>query len=87
MSEEQKVDEKLIGENVKSLYNALCVYGELPGDMPTEVGYIMTSHRAIEYAAIVAKTMGINRESFMESVGDVWEGVTGEKNIVIAKSL
>jgi len=87
MSEDQQVDETLIGENIKSLYNALCVYGELPGDMPTEVGYIMTSHRALEYAVIVAKTMGINRATFMDSVGDVWEGVTGEKNIVIAKSM
>lgn len=83
MQEESKqVNEQLIGENIKGLYNALCVYGELPGDMPTEVGYIMTSHRAIEYSVLVAKAMGISRAAFMESVGNVWEGVTGETNII-----
>ena len=81
--ENKKVSEQMAGESVKHLYNALCVYGELPGDMPTEVGYIMTSHRAIEYAILVASAMGIDRTTFIDNVGDIWEGVTGEKNIII----
>ena len=65
--------------NIEELYKALSSFMGVPSDKdPNNV--FVTSLGALEYACAVANQIGVSRDVFLESVGNVWENVTTPKD-------
>ena len=74
--------EKLAVGNAENLYSAICIYLGMPADKSAE-SVIGSAMGALEYAAVIAKTSGITRETFDETVENAWRAAHGEKPSVI----
>ena len=70
-------EEKMAENRAERLFISLCRYLNL--DEAKDAGtYVATSLGALEYACVIAKTLGIGKEAFLESVSNVWGRVHGE---------
>lgn len=73
-------DEKIAENRAERLFVSLCQYLNLDAARDAET-YIATSLGALEYSCVIAKTLGINKESFLESVDNVWRRIHGEGSL------
>tara|TARA_R100000664_G_scaffold28518_1_gene39856 strand:+ start:2631 stop:2936 length:306 start_codon:yes stop_codon:yes gene_type:complete len=68
-----------VERNTEELYTALSNYMGIPVEKQPQ-NLLVTGIGALEYACIVGKQVGVSKETFMESVTNVWERLNAAGN-------